>query len=171
LFRQLPNHLRREVASDIPPNVLPPAGISNLNCAVVHENFRFQPWHREIKGLLEAGTVGTRLHSLTFRSRPGDGWGPGAYLNRQPYFRTMPRLLLHETGVPFIDTFRYLAGEQAVRRAFSRAATASRSAALSRRTAWSRAARASRVVRFCRSQCRLRRYTNGYLEATCVKSV
>lgn len=78
---------------------------------MVHENFRFQPWHREIKRLLDAGTIGAKLHSLTFRSRPGDGWGPDAYLNRQPYFRTMPRLLIHETGVHFIDTFRYLAGE------------------------------------------------------------
>jgi predicted dehydrogenase len=78
---------------------------------MVHENFRFQPWHREIKRLLDAGALGRRLHSLTFRSRPGDGWGADAYLSRQPYFRTMPRLLVYETGVHFIDTFRYLAGE------------------------------------------------------------
>jgi predicted dehydrogenase len=78
---------------------------------MVHENFRFQPWHREIKRLLDAGAIGSRLHSLTFRSRPGDGWGADAYLGRQPYFRTMPRLLIYETGVHFIDTFRYLAGE------------------------------------------------------------
>jgi len=78
---------------------------------MVHENFRFQPWHREIKRLLAAGAIGDRLHSLTFRSRPGDGWPADAYLSRQPYFRQMPRLLVHETGVHFIDTFRYLAGE------------------------------------------------------------
>jgi predicted dehydrogenase len=77
---------------------------------MVHENFRFQPWHREIKRLLDAGAIG-RLHTLTFRSRPGDGWGTDAYLARQPYFRTMPRLLIHETGIHFIDTFRFLAGE------------------------------------------------------------
>lgn len=78
---------------------------------MVHENFRFQPWHREIKRLIDAGQIGSKLHTLTFRSRPGDGWGPDAYLNRQPYFRTMPRFLIHETGIHFIDTFRYLAGE------------------------------------------------------------
>jgi predicted dehydrogenase/kynurenine formamidase len=78
---------------------------------MVHENFRFQPWHREIKRLLEEGAIGRRLHSLYFRSRPGDGWGPDAYLNRQPYFREMPRLLIHETGIHFIDVFRFLAGE------------------------------------------------------------
>lgn len=78
---------------------------------MVHENFRFQPWYREIKRLLDSGTIGRRLHSLTMRSRLGDGWGQDAYLSRQPYFRSMPRLLVHETGVHFVDTFRYLAGE------------------------------------------------------------
>ncbi len=43
---------------------------------MVHENFRFQPWHREIKRLLGQGAIGEKLHSLTFRSRPGDGWVP-----------------------------------------------------------------------------------------------
>ncbi len=78
---------------------------------MVHENFRFQPWHREIKRLIDSGAIGSRLHNLYFRSRPGDGWGDDAYLARQPYFLEMPKLLVHETGVHFIDTFRYLAGE------------------------------------------------------------
>jgi D-apiose dehydrogenase len=78
---------------------------------MVHENFRFQPWYREIKRLLDAGVIGRGLHSITMRSRMGDGWGDQAYLGRQPYFRTMPRLLVHETGIHFVDTFRYLAGE------------------------------------------------------------
>ena len=78
---------------------------------MVHENFRFQPWHREIRKLLAAGTIGEVLHSLYFRMRQGDGWGEDAYLARQPYFRTMPKLLIFETGVHFIDTFRYLGGE------------------------------------------------------------
>jgi len=43
--------------------------------------------------------------------RMGDGWGHDAYLARQPFFREYPRLLIYETGVHFIDTFRYLLGE------------------------------------------------------------
>jgi predicted dehydrogenase len=78
---------------------------------MVHENWRFQPWYREIKRLLNAGAIGDRIHIMTFRSRMGDGWGPNAYLNRQPYFRDYPRLLVYENGVHFIDTYRYLAGE------------------------------------------------------------
>ena len=78
---------------------------------MVHENFRFQPWHREIKRLINAGAIGDQLHSLAFRTRMGDGWGENAYIPRQPYFRDYPRLLVYETGVHFIDTFRFLAGD------------------------------------------------------------
>jgi len=77
---------------------------------LVHENFRFQPWYRAMRAVLDAGTVGP-LRNLTFRLRPGDGQGPRAYLDRQPYFQTMPRFLVHETAIHWIDTFRYLAGE------------------------------------------------------------
>ncbi|MEZ5040238.1 MAG: Gfo/Idh/MocA family oxidoreductase [Saprospiraceae bacterium] len=78
---------------------------------MVHENFRFQPWYREIKLLLDRQIIGDRLHSLYFRMRTGDGWQEDAYLARQPYFRTMPRLLIYETGIHFIDVFRFLMGE------------------------------------------------------------
>ncbi|MEM6373818.1 MAG: Gfo/Idh/MocA family oxidoreductase [Pseudomonadota bacterium] len=76
---------------------------------VVHENFRFQPWYRAIKAELDATTIGD-VQNATFRLRPGDGQGPRAYLDRQPYFQTMPRFLVHETGVHWVDTFRYLFG-------------------------------------------------------------
>lgn len=78
---------------------------------MVHENFRWQPWHREIKKLLDQGAIGDRLFSLNFRMRQGDGWGENAYLDRQPYFREMPRLLIYETGIHFIDVFRFLGGK------------------------------------------------------------
>jgi predicted dehydrogenase len=77
---------------------------------VVHENFRWQPWYREAKRLIERGALGA-LHSVAFRLRPGDGQGPHAYLDRQPYFQKMARLLVHETAVHWIDTFRFLFGE------------------------------------------------------------
>ena len=78
---------------------------------MVHENFRFQPWYRKIKKLLDQGLVGDRIFSAYFRMRMGDGWGKDAYLDRQPYFREMPRLLIYETGIHFIDVIRYLFGE------------------------------------------------------------
>lgn len=77
---------------------------------IVHENFRFQPWFRAIKGAIVNGSIGT-IQQVTFRLRPGDGQGPRAYLDRQPYFQQMEKLLIHETGVHYIDTFRFLLGD------------------------------------------------------------
>ncbi len=84
---------------------------------MVYENWRFQPWYREIKRLLDDGAVGEKIHVMSFRSRMGDGWGAEAYLNRQPYFRDYPRLLVYENGVHFIDTYRYLGDE--IRRVYA----------------------------------------------------
>lgn len=77
---------------------------------IVHENFRFQPWYRAIKTQIDAGSIGDVLQ-FTFRFRPGDGQGTDAYLDRQPYFQKMPRFLVHETAVHWVDTFRFLMGE------------------------------------------------------------
>ncbi len=77
---------------------------------LVHENFRWQPWYRQVKRIQTAGEIGTFTH-LHLMTRLGDGWAEDAYLGRQPYFREYPRLLVHETGVHFIDTFRFLLGE------------------------------------------------------------
>lgn len=78
---------------------------------MVHENFRFQPWYRETKKLLDSQEVGDKLHTITFRNRAGDGHGDDAYLARQPYFQTMEKFLIFEAGIHTIDTFRYLGGE------------------------------------------------------------
>jgi D-apiose dehydrogenase len=77
---------------------------------MVHENFRWQPWYRKAKEIQRAGTIGEFTH-IAFRMRTGDGWGENAYLDRQPFFRDYPRLLVFETAVHFIDTFRFLLGE------------------------------------------------------------
>lgn len=77
---------------------------------IIHENFRFQPWYKKIKQILELSELG-ELYQVSYRLRPGDGQGPNAYMSRQPYFQQMSRLLVHETAVHFIDVFRYLFGE------------------------------------------------------------
>jgi predicted dehydrogenase len=82
------------------------AGIS----ITVHENFRFQPWHQAIRAVIREGHLG-QVYQATFRLRPGDGQGPEAYLQRQPYFQKMPRFLVHETAIHLIDVFRSLFGE------------------------------------------------------------
>lgn len=77
---------------------------------IIHENFRFQPWYQCIKKEMSEGTIG-EVQQITFRLRTGDGQGRDAYLARQPYFQTMPRLLVHETAVHWIDTFQFLLGD------------------------------------------------------------
>jgi len=76
---------------------------------LIHENWRWQPWYRETKRLMESGALGTPYH-LAFRHRAGDGLGPEPY-RLQPYFVQMPRFLVYETLVHHLDTGRYLAGE------------------------------------------------------------
>lgn len=76
---------------------------------LMHENWRWQPWYREARRLLDAGALG-RVFQFTFRWRTGDGRGPDPY-TVQPYFRAMPRLLVYETLVHLLDTARFLGGE------------------------------------------------------------
>lgn len=75
----------------------------------VHENWRWQPWYREIHRLVSGGEIGNVFH-LGFRMRNGDGRGAEPY-RVQPYFVGMKRFLIYETLVHFLDTFRFLGGE------------------------------------------------------------
>lgn len=76
---------------------------------LIHENWRWQPWYREARRLLQRGLPG-RMVQITFQWRTGDGRGPEPY-SHQPYFRQMPKLLIYETLVHILDTFRFLGGE------------------------------------------------------------
>lgn len=76
---------------------------------LMHENWRWQPWYREIRRLIDADVFG-RIFHLGFCMRSGDGRSATPY-TVQPYFREMPQLLIYESLVHFLDTFRYLAGD------------------------------------------------------------
>lgn len=78
---------------------------------LIHENWRWQPWYRELRRLIIAGRIG-RPAQFSFNWRTRDGRGSEPY-PAQPYFRSMPRLLVYETLVHVLDTFRYLHGELA----------------------------------------------------------
>lgn len=77
---------------------------------IIHENIRNQPWYAEAVRLVKKGLVGMP-YQVSFRMRPGDGQGPDAYLARQPYFQQMPKFLVHETAIHWIDLFRAMFGE------------------------------------------------------------
>lgn len=76
---------------------------------MIHENWRWQPWYREALRLIQSGAIGPLRH-LSFDWRTGDGNGPQPYA-AQPYFHEMPRLIIFESLVHILDTFRCLAGE------------------------------------------------------------
>jgi predicted dehydrogenase len=78
---------------------------------MIHENWRWQPWYRHIRALIDAGSIGQPAQ-FSFHWRTRDGQGPEPY-PVQPYFRGMPQLLVYETLVHLLDTFRYLNGELA----------------------------------------------------------
>lgn len=81
---------------------------------MVHENWRFRPYYRELRRWLEAGAVGDIVSiRLDFHSSGmiagADGARPA--LVRQPFFRREQRLLVMEVLIHHLDTLRYLFGE------------------------------------------------------------
>lgn len=76
---------------------------------IIHENWRWQPWFREIHRLLKSGLLGEVFH-IGFQMRTGDGRGEAPY-PVQSYFRDMSMFVVYEVAVHFFDTFRFLLGE------------------------------------------------------------
>jgi len=80
---------------------------------MIHENWRFRPWYREIKRWIDAGELGdiamARLSMINSGLLP-DADGRRFALERQPFFKDEPRLLIAEGLIHQIDTVRYLCG-------------------------------------------------------------
>ncbi len=77
---------------------------------MVNENYRFQPWFRRMKELMNDGAIGdpfyARFHIHGRHSLPEFYFGEQTEL-----FSRMERLILFEVGVHYLDTMRYLLGE------------------------------------------------------------
>ncbi len=76
---------------------------------MINENARHQAWFRKIWELMDGGALGT-VHYARFENR----WRstlPTPEFEGQDYFRQMPKLILYELGVHYLDTARYLFGE------------------------------------------------------------
>ena len=80
---------------------------------MIHENWRFRPWYRELKAWIDAGALGeiamARLSMMNSGLLP-DAAGHRLALERQPFFKDEPRLLIAEGLIHQIDTVRYLCG-------------------------------------------------------------
>ena len=64
---------------------------------MVHENWRFRPWYRELKRWVDAGELGAinmAQISIMHSGLLPDAEGRRANLERQPFVKTEPRLML-----------------------------------------------------------------------------
>ena len=75
---------------------------------MINENHRWQKWFRDSKELLDSGVLGTpfmaRIHIRSRLSFP-------EFNHPQVYLAEMPRLIVYEAGVHYLDTFRFFFGE------------------------------------------------------------
>ena len=85
---------------------------------MVNENWRWQPWYREIKRRLDADEIGNMTNAVWMHSN-NDGLLDPPYPN-QPYFAQYPRFLIYETLVHFLDSAGYLFGRPESLRAYTK---------------------------------------------------
>jgi predicted dehydrogenase len=82
---------------------------------MVHENWRWRRWYRQIKQWIDHEFLGTpRYARFSFHSDavlPDYGLGTSWSLQRYPYQLMMPKLILYEFGIHLVDVFRFLFGE------------------------------------------------------------
>jgi D-apiose dehydrogenase len=76
---------------------------------MIHENWRFRPWYRAMRGLIDSGAIGRPIR-LRLAHRETRALRPDGFAN-QPYLKTMPRLILMDMGCHLVDTARFLFGE------------------------------------------------------------
>jgi predicted dehydrogenase len=81
---------------------------------MVHENWRFRPWYRELKQWIAAGDVGelllARMSMITSGLLP-DAAGKRPALERQPFMQHEERLMIAEVLIHHLDVMRFLCGD------------------------------------------------------------
>jgi predicted dehydrogenase len=80
---------------------------------MIHENWRFRPWYRELRRWISDGALGdidlARLSTISSGFLPdADGRRPA--LLRQPFMAGEPRLMIAEVLIHHLDTMRFLCG-------------------------------------------------------------
>ncbi len=80
---------------------------------MVHENWRFRAYYRQVKEWLATGAVGTPVQCCMTLFSSGmlpDAAGVRPLLQRQPFMRTLERMLVMEVLIHHLDTLRFLLG-------------------------------------------------------------
>jgi predicted dehydrogenase len=81
---------------------------------MVHENWRFRPWYRELKNWIRAGELGDILVARMAMVNSGflpDATGHRPAFVRQPFMQHEKRLMLSEVLIHHLDVMRFLCGE------------------------------------------------------------
>jgi len=84
---------------------------------MVHQNWRFRPHYRLIHQWLNEGCIGNLVHGEIDTRSSGllpDKTGRIPSLVRQPMLATLPRLMISEVLVHYLDIALWLAGDQVV---------------------------------------------------------
>ena len=76
---------------------------------MINENWRWQPWYREIKGLIQSDVIG-RVATISITRHEAEALHAVPFA-KQPYFMDMERFLLIESMIHPIDVVRFLGGE------------------------------------------------------------
>ena len=80
---------------------------------MVHENWRFRPWYRQVKAWLAAGDAGTLLEADLAMHSSGllpDATGRAPALTRQPFMADEEKLMIAEVLIHHLDVLRWLLG-------------------------------------------------------------
>jgi D-serine deaminase-like pyridoxal phosphate-dependent protein/predicted dehydrogenase len=81
---------------------------------MVHENWRFRPWYRELKQWIDAGDLGdvllARMAMITSGMLP-DATGRRPSFERQPFMQHEERMMIAEVLIHHLDVMRFLCGE------------------------------------------------------------
>ena len=81
---------------------------------MVHENWRFRPWYRELRRWIDDRLLGdvlvARMATISSGFLP-DAAGRRPALERQPFMAHESRLMIAEVLIHHLDTMRYLCGE------------------------------------------------------------
>jgi predicted dehydrogenase len=81
---------------------------------MVHENWRFRPWYRELKRWIAADKLGdvllARIAIITSGMLP-DATGHRPSFERQPFMQHEERMMIAEVLIHHLDVMRFLCGE------------------------------------------------------------
>jgi predicted dehydrogenase len=81
---------------------------------MVHENWRFRPWYRDLRRWIDDGLLGEvlvgRMATISSGFLP-DAAGRRPALERQPFMARESRLMIAEVLIHHLDTMRFLCGE------------------------------------------------------------